>query len=34
LYRGEIVEEGRTEDVFANPEHPYTKELLRKNKEV
>ena len=31
LYRGEIVEEGRTEDVFNNPKHPYTKELLRKN---
>jgi len=34
LYRGEIVEEGYTEAVFENPAHPYTKELLRKNKEV
>ena len=30
LYRGEIVEEGCTEDVFAHPKHSYTKELLRK----
>ena len=30
LYRGEIVEEGRTEDVFECPTHPYTKELLKK----
>ncbi|QDH21658.1 ABC transporter ATP-binding protein [Saccharibacillus brassicae] len=25
---GEIVEEGRTADLFANPQHPYTKKLL------
>jgi len=25
---GEIVEEGRTADIFANPQHPYTKKLL------
>ncbi|MBV7377515.1 ABC transporter ATP-binding protein [Maritimibacter dapengensis] len=25
---GEIVEEGRTEELFANPRHPYTKMLL------
>ncbi|NGZ77944.1 ABC transporter ATP-binding protein [Saccharibacillus alkalitolerans] len=25
---GEIVEEGRTEDIFARPRHPYTKKLL------
>ena len=30
LYRGELVEEGCTEDVFERPQHPYTKELLRK----
>lgn len=34
LYRGEIVEAGCTGDVFEHPNHPYTKELLRKNKEV
>lgn len=25
---GEIVEEGRTADIFADPQHPYTKKLL------
>ncbi|BDW86822.1 ABC transporter ATP-binding protein [Roseicyclus marinus] len=25
---GEIVEQGRTEDIFANPRHPYTRKLL------
>jgi len=29
MYAGRIVEEGRTEDVFARPEHPYTWSLLR-----
>lgn len=28
MKEGHIVEEGRTEDVFANPHHPYTVELL------
>lgn len=28
MYLGEIVEIGKTEDVFANPLHPYTKALL------
>ncbi len=32
LYRGEIVEEGRTEDIFECPKHPYTKELLKKER--
>lgn len=26
---GRVVEEGRTKDVMQNPQHPYTKELLR-----
>ena len=30
LYHGEIVEEGRTGDVFEHPKHPYTMELLKK----
>lgn len=32
LYRGELVEEGRTLDVFERPQHPYTKELLKKER--
>ncbi|MCU4926795.1 ATP-binding cassette domain-containing protein [Halobacteria archaeon AArc-dxtr1] len=28
MYLGEIVEQGRTEDVFAAPHHPYTEALL------
>ena len=28
MKQGRIVEQGRTEDVFSNPEHPYTVELL------
>lgn len=28
LYQGRMVEEGRTEDVFLNPKHPYTRELI------
>ena len=28
VYRGTVVEEGRTEDVFAPPHHPYTAALL------
>ncbi|MCC5986668.1 MAG: ABC transporter ATP-binding protein [Pararhodobacter sp.] len=28
MNRGEIVETGRTEEVFANPAHPYTQTLL------
>ena len=28
MYKGEIVEQGRTRDIFANPVHPYTKALL------
>ena len=26
---GKVVEEGKTKDVMRNPQHPYTKELLR-----
>ncbi len=28
MYRGKIVEEGRTEDIIARPSHPYTMALL------
>jgi peptide/nickel transport system ATP-binding protein len=40
LYAGRLVEQGRTEDIFRNPRHPYTVGLLRclpqrgSNKEV
>jgi oligopeptide transport system ATP-binding protein len=29
MYAGRVVEEGRTEQVFAHPDHPYTWALLR-----
>jgi oligopeptide transport system ATP-binding protein len=29
MYAGRVVEEGRTDDVFTHPEHPYTWSLLR-----
>ncbi len=29
MYGGKIVEEGDARDVFADPQHPYTRELLR-----
>jgi oligopeptide transport system ATP-binding protein len=29
MYGGQIMEEGRTEDLFARPTHPYTVGLLR-----
>jgi ABC-type oligopeptide transport system ATPase subunit len=28
MYEGKIVEREKTHDLFAFPEHPYTKELL------
>ncbi len=28
MYRGEIVEQGETETVFADPQHPHTRDLL------
>ena len=28
MQQGQVVEEGRTADVYANPQHPYTKSLL------
>jgi ABC-type dipeptide/oligopeptide/nickel transport system ATPase component len=28
MQRGKLVEEGRTEDVFFHPQHPYTKQLI------
>jgi peptide/nickel transport system ATP-binding protein len=28
MYKGEIVEEASTEDIFSHPKHPYTKGLL------
>ena len=28
MYRGEIVEEGRSDEVFARPKHPYTAALI------
>ncbi len=28
MFRGEICEQGRTKDIFAKPQHPYTRALL------
>ena len=28
MYLGKVVEEADTEDLFSNPQHPYTKALL------
>jgi len=29
MYGGLVVEEGKIEDIFANPQHPYTEELIK-----
>ena len=29
MYKGEIVEKGKAEDVFKNPKHKYTQALLK-----
>jgi peptide/nickel transport system ATP-binding protein len=29
MYGGRIVEQGEVREVFGNPQHPYTRELLR-----
>jgi len=29
MYAGEVVEEDTTENIINNPEHPYTKELVK-----
>ena len=29
MYAGQVVEEGKAEDIFATPKHPYTQALLR-----
>ncbi len=29
MYVGQLVEEGKTEDIFESPQHPYTKALLK-----
>ena len=29
MYAGQVVEEGRAEDIFREPKHPYTQALLR-----
>ena len=32
MYQGEIVEMGTAEEVYSNPQHPYTKQLLEASK--
>jgi len=29
MYQGKVVEEGTTDEIFYNPQHPYTKELVK-----
>ncbi|UUZ76209.1 hypothetical protein LP414_33580 [Polaromonas sp. P1(28)-13] len=28
MYKGKIVEQGTAREIFTNPRHPYTRELL------
>lgn len=34
MYAGQVVEQGRVEDVFVHPQHPYTKGLLESSPHV
>ena len=34
MYLGKVVEAGKTEDIFADPQHPYTKALLAASPDI
>ena len=34
MYAGQVVESGTVQELFANPQHPYTKGLLKSDTEV